>query len=178
MENVKTGDEKMRDLKSLFYESIEYKKLVEGRNKYLAKLDHVNAAVMNKRINEAWMDFLRGYRRKALGIEGFIGKMDEEDRKHGFIDLLTIMMMTNILDFVVADLNELFKKYDKDAKFSGFKKLIELSKECAVQVKMVCDKSDYEFNDRFAEFSDELQEMIQSKVEETLYNYLKNRKEV
>lgn len=159
------------NLREEFMRTKEYRKLEERKRMYSKNMDYVNVSVINKRIKEEWVNFLEYKQRQAIGVEEFMRKMNEDDSRKCLVDLLSIMVMTNIMDFLVAEVKEFIAKYSRTAKFSAFDNMMNLSRECESQVRLICKDAGYEFNDKFAEYSDMIQEMITNEVEKTMYNY-------
>lgn len=171
MELNENEKEMLDNLRDEFMRTKEYRKLEERKRMYSKNMDYVNVSVINKRIKEEWVNFLEYKQRQAIGVEEFMRKMNEDDSRKCLVDLLSIMVMTNIMDFLVAEVKEFISKYSRTAKFSAFDNMMNLSRECESQVRLICKDAGYEFNDKFAEYSDMIQEMITDEVEKTMYSY-------
>ena len=162
-ENLKKIEEMLRDR---FHKTPIYKKLIERRTYYERRMDVMNAGMINKRIKEEWINFLEQTRTESMKVEEFMERMSREDNDRCMTELFGVMVMTNIMDFLVADLNETFRKYHKVERFSMFDKVVDLSKECVAQVAFMCKDASYAFQDKLAECSDDLQEKILAEVKE------------
>lgn len=152
-----------------FKKTKEYRKLEEKKKMFHARLDYINEIRMSGEIKKAWNRYLDRLKGETLYLVDAIHELDDEDEKRCFLDLFSVIVMANIMDFMVADMNEIFQKKSKIQKYTAFDKLVGLSKELEQAVKVIVRGESYGFLDKYAEVSDEIQKMIEDKISDTLY---------
>lgn len=159
----------LKEIREIFNNSPVIKNLVSKKAEATRKMNFTKAIEIQSIIEGTWEEFLKNFQSASVSVIDTILKMSEEDKERNLINLFSVVMLADCFDFMLADIKESFKKYEKGGVLSQFDGLNKASKEAAAQIRFLLDQNGYDFSEEFADNSDSLRESIMENVKNGIY---------
>lgn len=139
----------------------------------VARLAKLIKEVENRVINE----YLANYEGEAVRMDSLMVDMSEEDREKMNIYTNAIIFLSDMIETLSIESDQILKKYHPDYNLEMFNRLIQLGKEAKNHVKFMSENTDMVYQVSFADGADDIAELLMNKVK-AFIRKLRNKNEV
>lgn len=139
----------------------------------VARLAKLIKEVENRVINE----YLANYEGEAVRMDSLMVDMLEEDREKMNIYTNAIIFLSDMIETLSIESDQILKKYHPDYNLEMFNRLIQLGKEAKNHVKFMSENTDMVYQVSFADGADDIAELLMNKVK-AFIRKLRNKNEV
>lgn len=153
-------EDNYKELKERFESKPQVQKLLEHKRKAIITRNFALAMEIETKLDSIFKQYLEEQGKESSSAIKEIINMGGEDAERNLVNFYTMLIMINIMDFMLADINESLGKHGNRKRFVFFNKLMKMGKELSEQVKYMLKGADEDFCGWFADESDAIQEVL------------------
>lgn len=159
----------------------KYQDIVKKRNQLILYRRYVEATDLSARLKDmedkalyAWLEYAAN---QAVPMNDLIGSMSEEDKENMASYCNAFIMVSDILETLIMDAEQLIKRYHPGTDFVMFDDLNKTAKKGSAMVRLLDQYKDDEFYmNNYGDMTDNLYEMVTNKAR-SFYRKIKRHEE-
>lgn len=171
----------VEEMKKAIRAEAQMQVLQQKKLQALKAYNYVEVARLAKLIKEVEIrvinEYLSNYEGEAVRMDSLMLDMSEEDREKMNIYTNAIIFLSDMIETLTIESDQILKKYHPDYNLEMFNRLIQLGKEAKNHVKFMSENTDMVYQVSFADGADDIAELLMNKVK-AFIRKLRNKKEV
>lgn len=171
----------VEEMKKAIRAEAQMQVLQQKKLQALKAYDYVEVARLAKLIKEVEIrvinEYLSNYEGEAVRMDSLMVDMSEEDREKMNIYTNAIIFLSDMIETLSIESDQILKKYHPDYNLEMFNRLIQLGKEAKNHVKFMSENTDMVYQVSFADGADDITELLMNKVK-AFIRKLRNKNEV
>lgn len=171
----------VEEMKKAIRAEAQMQVLQQKKLQALKAYNYVEVSRLAKLIKEVEIrvinEYLSNYEGEAVRMDSLMVDMSEEDREKMNIYTNAIIFLSDIIETLSIESDQILKKYHPDYNLEMFNRLIQLGKEAKNHVKFMSENTDMVYQVSFADGADDITELLMNKVK-AFIRKLRNKNEV
>lgn len=171
----------VEEMKKAIRAEAQMQVLQQKKLQALKAYNYVEVAQLAKLIKEVEIrvinEYLSNYEGEAVRMDSLMVDMSEEDREKMNIYTNAIIFLSDMIETLSIESDQILKKYHPDYNLEMFNRLIQLGKEAKNHVKFMSENTDMVYQVSFASGADDITELMMNKVK-AFIRKLRNKNEV
>lgn len=171
----------VEEMKKAIRAEAQMQVLQQKKLQALKAYNYVEVARLAKLIKEVEIrvinEYLSNYEGEAVRMDSLMVDMSEEDREKMNIYTNAIIFLSDMIETLSIESDQILKKYHPDYNLEMFNRLIQLGKEAKNHVKFMSENTDMVYQVSFASGADDITELLMNKVK-AFIRKLRNKNEV
>lgn len=152
------------NIRKLIQSNLEVKSYESSILKFTKEKNYSKVIMLKDKLNTLTLKlkekYLKEFEIKEEDLDTFLKKTSEENSAKCKIYLHTITLLVDILESISLDIESIVSSIDSQADFGFFKDIREISKLAASKINFMSKNTSLEYQIKFANYSEELQEQI------------------
>lgn len=158
----------VEEMKKAIRAEAQMQVLQQKKLQALKAYNYVEVARLAKLIKEVEIrvinEYLANYEGEAVRMDSLMVDMSEEDREKINIYTNAIIFLSDMIETLSIESDQILKKYHPDYNLEMFNRLIQLGKEAKNHVKFMSENTDMVYQVSFADGADDIAELLMNKV--------------